>query len=248
MSIKADRHFGVSGNTLKILAAIAMLSDHMGRIFFPDEKIFRIVGRIALPIFAFMIAEGCRHTRNKLRYFITVFSLAVVCQTAYFIYDGDTYMGILVTFSLSILTIYALQAFKEACFDTESTRFKKITFLFLFVLSVGAVYFLNTVLKIDYGFYGCMLPVFAAIFHPAANASEAYIKRWDKIPIHVASLAVGALLLAVTRQPIQYWSFVAFIPLLLYSGKRGKLRMKYFFYVFYPLHLLLLEGIYMLIH
>ncbi len=248
MSIHADRRFGLSGNALKILAALSMLCDHVGLVFFPDEKIFRIVGRLALPIFAFMIAEGCRYTRNKFRYFVTVFALAMVCQTVYFVYAGDTYMNILVTFSLSILTVYALQSFKEAWLDKESTWLKKTAFFFLFALSVGAVYFLNTVLTIDYGFYGCMLPVFAALFHPTANASEEYLGRWDKIPIHVASLAVGTLLLALSLRSVQYWSFMALIPLLLYSGKRGKLRMKYFFYVFYPLHLLLLEGIYMLIY
>ena len=248
MSPQTDRRAGLSGNTLKILAAVSMLLDHIGVLLFPELEILRILGRMALPIFAFMIAEGCRYTRNKFRYFITVFALAVVCQTVYFVYNGDTYMSILVTFSLSILTIYALGACKEVWFDKESSPLKKIAFLFLLVLTVGAVYWLNTVLQIDYGFCGCMLPVFAAIFHPTKKASEAYLKRWDKIPIYVASLAVGALPVAISLGSIQYWSFMAFLPLFLYSGKRGKWRMKYFFYVFYPLHLLLLEGIYMLIH
>ena len=66
----------LSGNALKIIAAVAMTIDHVGLMFFPQLKVLRIIGRIALPIFAFMIAEGCRYTRNKLRYFLTVFLLA----------------------------------------------------------------------------------------------------------------------------------------------------------------------------
>ena len=105
----------LSGNILKYIAALSMLLDHIGVIFFPNEITFRILGRLALPIFAYMIAEGCRYTRNKLRYFLYVFGLAFACQLVYFIYDGDTYMCILVTFSLAILMIYALQFFKNVC-------------------------------------------------------------------------------------------------------------------------------------
>ncbi|MBQ8005101.1 MAG: hypothetical protein IJ303_02170, partial [Clostridia bacterium] len=68
-----------------------MLADHIGMIFFPNIQIFRIIGRLAFPIFAFMIAEGCRYTKNKARYFFTVFVLGIICQTAYFRYNGDTY-------------------------------------------------------------------------------------------------------------------------------------------------------------
>ena len=115
-----------SGNALKIIAAISMLIDHIGVIFFPQIKIFRILGRIALPIFSFMIAEGARYTRNKLRYFLTVFSLATACQIVYFLYDGDTYMSILVTFSISIVTIYAMQFFKENLFSKNASILIKI--------------------------------------------------------------------------------------------------------------------------
>ena len=69
---------GLSGNTLKIVAAVSMLLDHIGVVFFPHVAVFRILGRLALPIFAFMIAEGCRYTKNRLRYFLTIFGLGVL--------------------------------------------------------------------------------------------------------------------------------------------------------------------------
>jgi hypothetical protein len=233
---------------LKIIAAISMMIDHIGLVFFPHEEIFRILGRIALPIFAFMIAEGCRYTRNKLRYFLTVFLLAFICQTVYLVYNGDTYMSILVTFSLAILMIYALQYFKSVLFDKSKSVLEKVISFLIFALSVITVYYLNTVLEIDYGFFGCLLPVFVAIFHPTKNARMEYIKKFDKLPVYIVSLGIGMLLLALNSESIQYWSFIALIPLLLYSGKRGKARIKYFFYVFYPVHLLLIEGVYMLIN
>ena len=68
----------LSGNTLKILAAIFMLIDHAGLMLFDDNEIMRIIGRLAYPIFAFMIAEGCKYTKNKIKYFATVFLFGVL--------------------------------------------------------------------------------------------------------------------------------------------------------------------------
>ena len=81
-----DRSKGIgilSGNALKIIAAISMVIDHTGVIFFPDVLIFRIIGRLGLPIFAFMIAEGCRYTKNKLKYFLSLLILGTACQLVY---------------------------------------------------------------------------------------------------------------------------------------------------------------------
>lgn len=82
----------LTGNELKIIAAFAMLIDHIGLIFFPTEQAFRIVGRLAFPIFAFMIAEGCEYTKHKLRYFLTVAVLAAVCQCFYYLFENSLYV------------------------------------------------------------------------------------------------------------------------------------------------------------
>lgn len=235
--------FGISGNALKIIAATSMLIDHMGLMFFPGVELFRLIGRLALPIFAFMIAEGCKYTRNKLRYFLMVFSLAFVCQLVYFIYNGDTYMSILVTFSLSILTVYALQYFKSCLFDENVSVSKKVLSGFIFLLSVACVYGLNLCLEIDYGFFGCMLPVFASFFHEPKGNDNVVLKKLDNVPLNVLSLCVGLLFLALESGGRQYWAFLAAPLLLIYSGKRGKANIKYFFYIFYPAHLLLLEFV-----
>ena len=56
---------GLSGTAIKIIALLSMTIDHFGVIFFPKVELFRILGRIAMPIFAYMIAEGCRYTKTK---------------------------------------------------------------------------------------------------------------------------------------------------------------------------------------
>ena len=215
----------LSGNALKLIAALSMLLDHMGLMLFPRITFFRILGRLALPIYAYMIAEGCRYTRSKRRYFLGIFLLAAVCQAVYFFATGSLYFSILVTFSLGIPVVYALQ-------NRQSRR--DLPSGLLLLAAVGAVWLLNRVLTIDYGFWGCMLPVFASL--PRET------QHW-----RIGLLGVGLVLLALSLGGIQWYALAALPLLLLYSGKRGKQNMKYFFYIFYPAHLVLLELLAMLL-
>ena len=219
----------LSGNALKILAAIFMTIDHIGVILFPRVLILRIIGRLALPIFAFMIAEGCKYTRNKKKYFGMVFGLGSVCQIVYYLFDGSLYFSILITFSLSILIIYALQDWKQ-----KKTALSGL----VFAASVIAVYLLNQWLTIDYGFWGCMLPVFAALLHGTTR---------DSLPMNTTMLGVGLVFLGVSTDWIQCLALMALPLLYAYNGQRGQRNLKYFFYIFYPTHLVVLEGIAMLI-
>ena len=215
----------MTGNTLKIIAAIAMLTDHVGLMFFPENALFRIIGRLAFPIFAFMIAEGCKYTRSRLRYFLQLFGLALGCQIVYFIADGSMYLSVLFTFSLAVLTIFALQYCKA-----KPTALP----ILLFVTAVAAVYVLNRIFDIDYGFFGCMLPVFVSLFHNT---------RFDRPMPNLLMLTLGLLLLWVSLGGLQLYALAAVPLLLCYSGRRGKIKMKYFFYIFYPAHLALLQVI-----
>ena len=131
-------------------------------------------------------------------------------------------MSILVTFSLSILAIYALDFFKECLFSFEASVLRKILSCLLFLSVVTGVYYLNTILKIDYGFLGCMLPVFASIFHAPKNCDMEFLKKLDVMPVHILMLSVGLICLALSSGGTQPWSLLAVPFLALYSGKRGK--------------------------
>ena len=236
----------LSGNILKIIAALAMLIDHVGLFFFPFNIGFRIVGRLAFPIFAYMIAIGTRYTRNKLRYFLNVFTVATVCQIAYFISMKSLYMSILVTFSLSILIIYSFQYLKLVFIKSDTKTHQQLLAVFLFILAVGAAIAVNLCFDVDYGLSGCFVPVFASAFHMPIEASDK-LKRLDNHYVHIAATTLGLIILAIDVGTIQFFSLFSIPLLLAYSGKRGKARMKYFFYIFYPAHLLVLEGLYILL-
>lgn len=239
---------GLSGNALKFIAALSMLIDHIGVMFLPDIEILRIIGRIAFPIYAFMIAEGCKYTKNKLRYFLTIFVLAVVCQIVYYFYENSLNMSILVTFSLSILVIYAMQYMKEALFAAERSRVRQC-FSFLILLSViSGVYFLNRYLTVDYGFWGCMVPAFASVFRQTHSRPLSYLERLDRQAVHLLMLGIGLMVLSCVIRGNQPYCLFALPLLMLYSGKRGKWKMKAFFYVFYPAHFVILQCIFMLLN
>ena len=215
----------LSGNALKIIAAVFMTIDHIGVVLFPRCLILRILGRLAMPIFAFMIAEGCKYTRNRRKYFGMVFGLGVLCQVVYYFFDGSMYLSILFTFSLAILTVYALQYWK---------REMSVLSCLVFLLTVAAVYGLNRVFTIDYGFWGCMLPLFATLAHGTKH---------DSASVSTALLGLGLIPLSLSIGDIQWFSLLALPLLFAYTGKRGKGNLKYFFYIFYPVHLAVLQGI-----
>lgn len=225
-----EKRFGMlTGNQLKLIAAAAMLLDHAGILLFPGVALFRILGRLAYPIYAYMIAEGCRYTRNKLRYFLMLFGLGAACQLVYYFFSGDTYLNILLTFSASVLLIYALQAVH----GTEKRNLWSVVFAAGIVAAIG----LDMLVTIDYGFWGIMIPVMVSYTHVRK------FPRWAE----VVMLGLGLVLLGDDFGGYQFYALLSLPLLLLYSGKRGKGNMKYFFYIFYPVHLAVLQGIAMLL-
>ncbi len=214
---------GLSGNQLKLLALVFMTLDHIGLSLLPQYPIFRILGRLSLPIFAYMIAEGCRYTRNRMRYLLSTAGLALVCQLVYFFAMGSLYQCILVTFSLSIVLIYALDwAFarnKATAWLALTAGFAGITFAAVVLPKLLS----NTDYAIDYGIWGILLPVWIYL---GKTKTQAFLL-----------CTMGLVLLATNSAPIQWYALLALPLLALYTGKRGRYNMKYLFYIYYPAHL-----------
>ncbi|MBR2646607.1 MAG: hypothetical protein IKD47_03520 [Clostridia bacterium] len=239
----------LSGNALKIIAAICMVIDHVGFIFFPQMMWLRIIGRIAMPIFAFTLAEGCRYTKNKVKHFCLLFGLGAICQVVYYVFAKDTYLNILLTFSLATLVLYAMRHFKKCLFDENTPSTETVFFGLVFIATIFGTYLICQNFTVDYGFWGCMLPAFAGIFDFHRIPAPAELKKIDILPVRVCSFAVGIwafCAFTVTPMPTAYM-FLALPFLFLYNGEKGKWNMKYFFYLFYPLHLAALQGLSMIL-
>ncbi len=234
----------LSGNMLKLLAALFMVIDHVGVILFPECLILRVIGRLSYPIFAFMIAEGCFYTKNKIKYFLFIFLLGVLCQVVYFIIDNSLDMGILITFSISVILIYALEKFqKTLCKENFNIKFS-IFYGLIFTSLVIADFLFCKCFDVDYGFWGTLAPVFVCAF----RKEKGYKDNAHKLPIHIFAFLIGLLILSADLGGIQFYSLFSILFLLMYSGKRGERNMKYFFYIFYPVHFIILHLINILIN
>lgn len=232
----------LSGAMLKALACLFMLIDHAGMLLFPDAEWMRCVGRLAFPLFAFFIAEGCRYTKNRLKHLAQILLLGIVCEAVYILADGGYYGNILLTFSLSIVLIYLWQECQKHLFDR-----KPIAFLWggLFLTATVCIALFVDAVGVDYGFAGVMTAVLVSFAHDRFESAPPALKRWYSLPVRLA-LLTAALLWVTWDNALparQAWCLLAVLLLLLYNGTAGKRRFKYGFYVFYPLHLALLQLI-----
>ena len=219
---------GLTGNQLKLIAMITMTCDHVGVQIFPQCLWLRILGRLAMPIYAYMIAEGCRHTRDRKKYLQRLLGMGALCQLVYLLAMDSLYMCILITFSLSVILICLMDAAEQ-----EKTTKSQIHL----ALGVLSVFFVCTVLpdllprtdfEIDYGLPGVLLPVL--IYGGGTKG-----------------LLIGLALTALKYGGIQWLAFLAVPLLLAYNGQRGKANIGKLFYWYYPLHLVAIYGIGLLI-
>lgn len=203
----------INGFTLKMIAIITMLIDHIGFIFFPQISIFRLIGRISFPIFCFLIVEGFYHTRNELSYFMRLFVFALISEIPFDLAFHNTifywqYQNVFFTLALGLLSIFCL----------EEMNLKKYYFIFL-IATWGAALFCHC----DYGLGGVLL---ISLFYLTKNTP------WLRF-------ILTALILYLFFGIYELFGLIALIPIAFYNGKRGPSAQMIFYYI-YPLHLFIL--------
>lgn len=215
---------GISGSGLKIIAVLSMLTDHVGAILLGSYEVpyyaCRIAGRIAFPIFCFLLTEGFFHTKNRSKYFLRLFLFAWISEIPFDLaFSGAVffpgYQNVFFTLSIGLLTIQGMSLCKERLSSPSARAGCNLA-----VLAAGML--AAWLLKTDYGEVGVLT---IALFY---SLHETRV------------LATGAACLVLCLSNLIEFSACAAIPLVAcYSGKRG-ISLKYAFYVFYPAHLLLL--------
>ena len=217
----------LNATALKIIAAVIMVIDHTGYMFFPKLIWIRKIGRLAFPIFAFFIAEGFFYTKDRRRYLLRMLLFAFISELpfdlAFFGKWYWKYQNVMFSFALAIL---ALMIF-EKC-RANGTWWGRALGLAGIALCAVASVLLNT----DYSYYAVVLVAVFYIFRSAGR---------------LCSNCAG-LLFQVIDHPhdVQTWSILSFIPLMLYNGQKGP-GLKWFFYLFYPGHLLVMYAIRMIL-
>ncbi len=227
-----------------------MLADHAGYLLFPEVVWLRYLGRLALPIFAFFIAEGCRHTKNRFRYFSQIFVLGIVCQGVYIISDiingdfNELYLNVLFTLALAIPLCCIFIEIEMAKNKKALVRgFYIALFTVYLLILAGFMYFCNHSVELvginihlDYGIAGillCLLPVITK-------------ERTKRLALFSLGIFIYCLL---TQDNMPYvWLSLLAVPLMaLYNGRLGSKKLKWWFYAFYPVHFAVLYVLNMVI-
>ena len=231
---KANKSRILDGTTLKIIAMVSMVFDHVGDMFFPEMTWMRMVGRLAMPIFAFCITEGYIHTRDKKKYLLRMGIFALISEVPFDLaFDGKigfSHQSIMLSFFISIVALMLFDLIRGAKIETKGGYSVWRTILgVLVVIAMAAVAMLA---KADYTMF-------------AVGSVFLFYVFKDVNPL--VRPIPGVAFLAVTRTMGYYCTTgLSIIPLLLYNGKKGK-GLKWLFYVFYPGHLLLLYVIKLLL-
>ena len=253
---------------IKLIAVITMIIDHIGFVFFPELTILRIIGRIAMPLFAFSIARGFFYTRNKGKYFTLMILFAAISQIPFHFmrlagrgievtvsqipyqalaaFRLDAHYNILVTWLLAMLFLLGL----------ERLLCKRCEWLMvtagLLIGPIAASFYLS----FDFGLYGVILPaIFYMTFYGKSvtggvSKKEVSFTLFDYVNVFIF-VALATYLLWMDRMPdqlnglsdipIQFYAVLAIpiLPLTISFDHRVRLP-KLFFYFSYPIHIVLL--------
>lgn len=215
----------MSSFELKIIAIITMLIDHIGAVFLTPNTtsylIFRSIGRLAFPIFVFLLVEGFHHTRDAKKYLTRLGIFALISEIPFDLaFYGGFYMGhqnIFFTLFLGFLLIMLMKEV-EIKLPKNVIVINVINALLVIVFCIIAFY-----LQTDYNFLGILL------------ITAFYLFRGSKMFLVISIL----LIFGTPIGSISILAALSMVFIALYNGNKGK-SMKYFFYFFYPAHLLIL--------
>lgn len=254
---------GLSGSTLKLVAIITMFIDHFAAVIFdrylisagfiylnqetillPENRsllilygvdmIMRLIGRLGFPLFCFLLIEGYYHTRSKVKYGMRLAMFALISEIPFDLGFNShvlefTYQNVFFTLFFGFLTVWGIDAFCTWVGKKIQGKIRFVPYILGTVVITAAGAVIVELLKTDYASTGVITIVLMYLLHQKS---------------HAGSMALGCLALTVSM-PIEFTCF-ATVPLAAkYNGTRG-LKLKYFFYLFYPVHILLLAIVCMI--
>lgn len=230
---------GISAGTLKIIAVITMLIDHVAaavllryiyatadRELIPIYNAMRQIGRIAFPIYCFMLVEGLERTHSRGKYLARMVGFALISEVPFDLAFSSQvlevgYQNVFFTLVIALAAMVGMEQIRE------SVKLP-ILQIGLIALTVAGAMVLAGIMQTDYDWRGvcCILIMY-------------FLRHCRRAELIAGYAAFVVLLGELTALP-------AFIALAFYRGRKG-FSAKYFFYGFYPIHLLILYFVCMII-
>lgn len=226
---------GLSGAQLKYIAFASMLIDHVNKaLIYPNlnggflyvlSNIFDVLGRIAFPIFIFLLVEGFFKNGNRWHYLRTLLIFGVISEVPFDMFTTLSFFevnwnNIMFTLALVLVTIWSIDVLKEKMKELPKALWYMVS---LFIVAVMCFVAMN--LGLDYEHYAILIGYFFYLFHERPQ------------------VAVPFCYLSMYKEP---WALLGFGLNLMYNGQRGK-QNKLFNYWFYPVHLLILGVLRMIL-
>lgn len=205
-----------------------MLIDHVNKaLIYPNlqggvmnviSDIFDIIGRIAFPIFIFLLVEGFFKTRNRWKYLGTLLLFGVISEVPFDMFTTGTFFepnwnNIMFTLALVLVSIWIVDVLKR-----KMAKLPKILWYFVSFLIVIIMCFIASSLSVDYDYHAILIGYIYYIFHE---------KQFWTVPFNFLSMY---------KEP---WALLGFGLCFTYNGERGR-QNKIVNYLFYPVHLLIL--------
>ncbi len=236
----------INRDWLKILAMTFMLLDHLWATIIPGNQWLTYVGRMAFPLFAFMIAEGFIHTSNFRKYALRLFIFALISEIPFNLFYSSSlfypfHQNVIFTLLIGLLAIKVL--------DNYLQRRSAANLVYATLAAVGLP-LLAELAMTDYGAIGVMMIIVFYLFRDLRYAwflqlialfiLNVVIYQGLYIPIEIGGLMI--------EFPTQGFAVFAMIFIYLYNGAKGRggKIMQYSFYLFYPVHMLVLYFLFTL--
>ena len=201
MNMTLKPEFGLSGSALKVIAMISMVIDHVALYLMEHGTVLygtmRCIGRIAFPVFAFLIAEGFIHTKSRYRYFFTLLGFAVISEIPWYLLNGaDGTHNVMFTLALGVATLMVL----------ENLLQRSIVLGFLWTLGMSG---LASWLGVDYEWRGILVIVIFYLFNGHGH-SFPYSKDMQFFCTFALMMHYGII-----------GAVMAYMIIYLYDGTRG---------------------------
>lgn len=225
----------LNGFHLKLIAICTMLIDHMGYTLFPGVMWLRCVGRVAFPIFCFLIAEGCVYTHDRKKYAARLLVFALLSEIPYNLMNSGMIWD---PYDQNVLWTLLLGAL--VCWLMDWALKKRTVWAFVLTgAAMVAAYWLLEIGNTDYGGWGMLL---VAAFYGVHRAPSGAVVKMIAQAFGLAFFSIGVM---GGYLSIELWSLAALVPIWLYNGQRGfsNKAVQYGFYAFYPVHILALSLI-----